>query len=545
MNAVLPRKGVWAFVDKKDLDKAKLQELLDNYGLLADDKIVGYSLLLLKCLREARRRARIPNENILILGESGTGKELLAKYIRQQSGREGEYVSFSQVREDILEDELSKAAESADGGTLFIDNFGDISATFHVKLPQILRNICNRDIQVITAIERAEVLYEDNFRKSLPDGIQIHNYIQIPPLSQRLEDIPLLVDYFVKKYEEESRDQQRQVSDEAIEVLRTYPWPDNVRELENVIKYAVSTYKELRWLEADHLTLSPHEAHIPPTPSIQPDSSDLFEIILQDDPWKQLRESIGEMAIWLQDMAIWIHTERALRRAIEVILIARIGSDWIKSECETNHILRRIFEDCKSKRKKHLRDYPGDHSEEPGLINFTKPSDLFNIILHANLWDHFREFFGKNDPVRDHYWQNIHWTERKNTIVNRVRHLMNHSNPDLIRSYDRYTFKGYCGEILEICRKIKTVAAEQEELYKGTVTSLAPDDTWAIIEIDDHPDLGLSLKQMPKDQYKEAKYPKVPWDNFKDTNAFAQHKKVKFKVKRMDPDFGVYDVSLA
>ena len=556
--------GVWAFVDKKELDKGKLKEVLADYGLLADDKIIGHSLPLLQCLREARRRARISNENILILGESGTGKELLAKYIHQQSGREGKYVSFSQVREEVLEDELSKAAESADGGTLFIDNFGDISATFHVKLPQLLKNIRNWNLQVIMAIERAEILYEDNFRRSLPDGIQIHNFIRIPTLSRRLEDIPLLVDYFVKKYEGEFKAKERGVSEEALETLRTYPWPDNVRELENVIKHAVSTYKELGWLAADHLTLSPHEAHIPSIPSNQPNSSDLFKIILQDDTWEQLRESIGEMAIWLQDMAIWVHTERAFRRAIETVMSRKVGHNWIKSVRRTNR-LDEIFGDCEFTREKHLGDYPGENRDIPGLINFTKPSDLFNIILHANLWGHFREFFGRNDSSEDHYWRFTYWKERESLIVHRVRHLMNHSNPDLIPSHDRYTFKGYCGEILEICQKIENVQSkqgqqleselsipnamdrdqeeteqeegEQEELYKGRVTSLDPDGTWAIIEIAEHPDLHF---EVPKDRF-----PEVPKCDFQSEDAFKGKKEVKFKVEKMEQGFRVYDVALA
>ena len=86
--------GVWAFVDKNDLNRAKLKEVLEDYGLLADKKIIGNSLPLLQCLREARRRARISNENILILGESGTGKELLAEYIHRQSDKTGQYVPF-------------------------------------------------------------------------------------------------------------------------------------------------------------------------------------------------------------------------------------------------------------------------------------------------------------------------------------------------------------------------------------------------------------------------------------------------------------------
>lgn len=560
---LFPTQGVWAFVDKNDLDKAKLKELLNDYGLLANDKIIGHSLPLLQCLREARRRARIPNENILILGESGTGKELLAKYIHQQSGRTGRYVSFSQVPEETLEDELSNAAESADGGTLFIDNFGDISAAFHAKLPQFLRNICNRDLQVIMAIEREEILYEDNFRKALPDGAQIHNVIRIPTLSERVEDIPQLVDYFVKRYKEESKARRRRVSEEALEALRTYPWSENVRELESVIKNAVYAHKYVSSLEANHLGLLSHETHIPPIPSNQPNSFDLFKIILQDDLWEQLRESIGEMAIWLQDMAIWVQTEKALRRAIETIMSDRIGPDWISSVSGINRRLKKIFDNCESKRKKHLGDYPGENRDLPGLINFTDSPDLFYIILDSDLWDHFREFFGKNDPKSDNRWLR-YWREQKNFIVYRVRHLMNHSNPDLIDEFDRITFRGYCGAILVTCQNIENILSEQdqqlegelpipnamdrdqegaergggeqEELYEGTVTSLALDDTYAVIEIDEHSDLDF--------QENKDKYPKVPKDKFQ-SDAFAHKQRVKFKLEKMEQGFQVYDVSLA
>ena len=288
---LFPTQGVWAFVDKIDLDKAKLEELLNDYGLLADDKIIGHSLPLLQCLRETRRRARIPNENILILGESGTGKELLAEYIHRQSSKTESYVPFfpQGVPETLIEDRLFGhqkgafdgatadqlgAAELAEGGTLFIDEFGDIPATVQGKLLRLLdKNIREtqrlgeqkvrklQNLQVIMATEREEILFGDNFRHALLARAKIHNAIQIPTLSERAEDIPLLVEYFVKKYEREFNAEPRKVSEEALEALKVYPWPGNVRELESVIESAVFTYKGLRWLEVEHLNLLSYETH--------------------------------------------------------------------------------------------------------------------------------------------------------------------------------------------------------------------------------------------------------------------------------------------
>ena len=291
------RQGVWAFVDKRDLDKAKLKEVLDDYGFLSDDKIIGHSLPLLKCLREARRRARISNDNILILGESGTGKELLAEYIHQQAGKAGKYVPFfpQGVPETLIEDRLfghqkgafdgattdqPGSAELANHGTLFIDEFGDIPATVQAKLLRLLdKNIREtqrlgeqkvrklQNLQVIMATEREEILFGDNFRKALLARAQAHNAIQVPTLSKRLEDILPLVEYFIKKYEKEFEAEQRKVSEDALETLKAYPWPGNVRELESVIENAIFTYKGLRWLEVDHLKLPLHKAQNQPISS--------------------------------------------------------------------------------------------------------------------------------------------------------------------------------------------------------------------------------------------------------------------------------------
>ena len=552
--------GVWAFVDKIDLDKAKLKELLDDYGLLTDDKIIGHSLPLLQCLREARRRARIPNENVIILGESGTEQELLAEYIHQQSGREGDYFPFSYVSEETLETKLSDAAVFADGGTLFIDKFDDIIAAAQPKLLQLLKNIHNQNLGVITAIEREEIRFEDDFRQALPAETQIHNVIRVPTLGQRSEDIPELVKYFVKKYEEAFDAEPRKVSDEAFEALRAYPWPGNVRELEGVIRHAVFTYKELRWLEANHLELPSHETHTPPIPPNQPNSSDLFKVIIGDELWKQFGESLGEMAPWLQDMALWVLTEKALRGAITTILSGQIGTDWIDSVRRMSPKLEGVFKACQ-KRQDDYSDYPGENRDLPDLINFTAPRDLFDIILRDDLWnDHFREFFGANDSTLD-VSRKREMRAQQDLTVRRVRNLMYHSNPDLIRSYDRVIFKEYCGQILKICQKIETDLSErgqqleselslpndmdldpegteqekgeQEELYEGTVWSFHDDNRR--LEIDEHSTLQV-------DQHVW-----VPKCNFKSEETFncKNGTKVKFKIEKIGQNVRVYDVVLA
>ena len=311
--------GVWAFVEK-DLDffdRDRLKKTLRDYALLEDDRIIGRSLPLLKCLREARQRANIPNDNILILGESGAGKELLAEYIHRQSGKTGQYVPFfpQGVPETLIEDRLfghrrgaftdaksdqPGAAELADNGTLFIDEFGDIPATVQAKFLRLLdKNIREtqrvgepqarklKNLQIIMATEREEVLYGRDFRKALLARAQVHNLIRIPPLRQRLEDIPVLVEHFVKHYEAEFNAETRQVSEEALDALKKHPWPGNVRELASVIESAVSTFRDVRWLEFNHLKFGTYETQSQPISSHPPATetvSDLDEILEKPPP---------------------------------------------------------------------------------------------------------------------------------------------------------------------------------------------------------------------------------------------------------------------
>lgn len=286
--------GVFDFFDKSNLNRRRLETLLNTYGLIEDDRrekeIVGHSLPLLKALREARIRARRGNDNILLLGETGTGKELLARYIHDKSGRAGNFITVSTqtTSENLIEDRLfghekgaftgadkarPGAAELADEGTLFIDEFGNVPGTVQAKLLRLLdKNIRETqrqgsdetkqvDLQVVLATNKMEILKSEDFYKDLLARVKARNPITLPPLREREEDIPILAEYFVRKFEEKYDAKERKINDEALSALQEYPWPENVRELEAVIEEAVDRYRGLRRLSKTHLGLKDQKTH--------------------------------------------------------------------------------------------------------------------------------------------------------------------------------------------------------------------------------------------------------------------------------------------
>ncbi|RJP49277.1 MAG: sigma-54-dependent Fis family transcriptional regulator [Anaerolineaceae bacterium] len=285
------------FVDKSKITRAKLQELLSTFGLLADDEIIGHSVTLLKCLREARVRSRHGNDNILVLGESGTGKELIAKYIHKCSKRVGFFVPlFTQgVPETLIDDRLcghepgaytgsrgrvEGTAERAGRGTLFIDEFGDVPASIQPKLLRLLdKNIREierlgstearkLDLQVVLATNRFDLLSGQDFRADLLARVNVADPVLLPPLRERAEDIRSLATHFLRKYEREFKAETRKVSDDAWHVLIEHDWPDNIRGLERVIERAVYKWKGLRALVPEHLNLAlKRTAHTPNEPS--------------------------------------------------------------------------------------------------------------------------------------------------------------------------------------------------------------------------------------------------------------------------------------
>lgn len=225
------------------------------------------------------------NSNILILGESGTGKELLARAIHNESLRTaGPFIPVSCVAltETLLESELfghEKGAftdaiaqkkgkfELADGGTIFLDEIGDISPKLQLSLLRVLQEkeftrvggtkSIKVDIRIIAATNRdlKKAVDEGKFRDDLYYRLNVIS-IELPPLREHTEDIPLLVDHFIEKFNIEMGGKVERIAEEALDILMKYNWPGNVRELENVIERAMVITKGTL-IKAEDLHLSP------------------------------------------------------------------------------------------------------------------------------------------------------------------------------------------------------------------------------------------------------------------------------------------------
>jgi PAS domain S-box-containing protein len=204
---------------------------------------------------------------VLIEGETGTGKELLAKAIHEESlRREGPFVKVNcgALPDTLLESELfghvagaftdAKHArmgrfESADGGTIFLDEIGDTSPAMQVKLLRVLQEgtfepvgsseTRTADVRIITATHQdlKERLAARTFRQDLYYRINTVRF-SLPPLRERREDVPLLVEHFIERFNGLTGKDVRQVSPDAMQAMVRYTWPGNVRELEHAIERA-------------------------------------------------------------------------------------------------------------------------------------------------------------------------------------------------------------------------------------------------------------------------------------------------------------------
>ncbi len=237
--------------------------------------IIGQSEPLKRVLSEVEKVAAT-DASVLILGESGTGKELLARAIHdlsQRSERSLVKVNCAALPADLIENELfghEKGAftgavsrkigrfELASGGTIFLDEIGELSLALQPKLLRVLQEgeferlggieTIKVDVRVIAATNRdlAQAVEEDGFREDLYYRLNVVP-IESPSLRERREDIPLLVQHFVEKYSVQTGKKIETISQSTMEKLKCYSWPGNVRELENVIERAVilSTSKKL------------------------------------------------------------------------------------------------------------------------------------------------------------------------------------------------------------------------------------------------------------------------------------------------------------
>ncbi len=301
------KKGVYEYLTKPlNLDelfltiKKAIQEkqILEENIQLRDrlkssyrfENIIGNS----KAVREIYRmiaKVAPTQSTVLIRGESGVGKELVARAIHYNSQRAEKMlmeISCASLPETLLESELfgyEKGAftgatarkkgrfELADGGTIFLDEIGEISESVQTKLLRVLQekelthlggtSSIKVDVRVIAATNRnlEQALKEGKFREDLYYRLNVIPVI-IPPLRERKEDIPLLIEHFVKKFCRDNNKPVMKISDKALDLCMSYDWPGNVRELENAVENAI-VLSEGNVILTEFLPLSIYSSQVP------------------------------------------------------------------------------------------------------------------------------------------------------------------------------------------------------------------------------------------------------------------------------------------
>jgi len=257
-----------------ELEKEKERLQAENLYLKGEegeryrpDEIVGNSSKIREVFARLQKIAPT-DSSVIINGESGTGKELLARAIHRLSSRgEGPFIKIDcgAYPETLIESELfgyEKGAftgagkrkpgrfELADGGTIFLDEIGELSPVTQVKLLRVLQErefervggveTIKVDLRVLSATHRdlREEIRKGKFREDLFYRLNVIG-ISLPALRERKEDIPLLVEHFGKKLKTRTRKEIQGFNPEALQVLANYPWPGNIRELENAVEQAM------------------------------------------------------------------------------------------------------------------------------------------------------------------------------------------------------------------------------------------------------------------------------------------------------------------
>lgn len=272
------KRGAFDFIEKPlDLNRIliTLKNATDKTTLVKETKllkrrvakipeIVGDSPAITR-IKEMLDRVAPTEARVLITGSNGTGKELVARWLHEKSQRASMpfiEVNCAAIPSELIESELfghEKGAftsaikqhkgkfEQADGGTLFLDEIGDMSLAAQAKVLRVLQEHkitrvgsdkdINVKVRVVAATNKnlSEEIEKGTFREDLYHRLSVI-VINVPPLAERLEDIPMLVNNFIRLVCEESGMQLKKIEDDAIALLQTFPWTGNIRELRNVVE---------------------------------------------------------------------------------------------------------------------------------------------------------------------------------------------------------------------------------------------------------------------------------------------------------------------
>ena len=275
---------------------------------------------------EGAKRAANSDASVLLLGESGTGKELFARSIHQWSPRRQNpmvVINCVALTETLLENELfghergaftgadrlyKGKIEMADGGTVFLDEIGDMSLPLQAKLLRVLQDrefqrvgstkTISVNIRVIAATNRElkQAVKAGQFREDLYFRLNVINFT-LPPLRERPDDIPALSEFFLKRHSLESKHAGMKLSTSAKAAMQSYAWPGNIRELDNTIARAV-VLSPSEEIEPESMGLTPTEPAHPPAPDReQADQSSAQTFQYMNLPYHQSMEEHSRMLI--------------------------------------------------------------------------------------------------------------------------------------------------------------------------------------------------------------------------------------------------------
>lgn len=334
----------------KPLSIENIKMMVSNYSTFVSDyhekfhEIIGKSEQMLGVF-DLIKKAAMSDSNVLITGESGTGKEPVARSIHKWSPRKLKpimTINCNAIPDTLLESELfgfEKGAftganytkkgifELADGGTVLLDEIGDVSQLFQIKVLRVLQDgeimrigsshHIKVDLRIIAATNRdiKDALKKGSFREDLFYRLNVI-HIHLPPLRERMSDVPLLIAHFIKKYAPKRKDLLiKGITDDAISILMNYSYPGNVRELENIIERAISF--------ASHVDIYPSDlpSFLQKTPSSKR-TSKLKEALNKTEKemiWLALQESRGN--ITKAATTLGLHRQQ-LQRKIKNLKIA-------------------------------------------------------------------------------------------------------------------------------------------------------------------------------------------------------------------------------
>jgi len=336
----------------KPLTLAGLGDVIKGHGKKIVDRKHGFDEIIgisppMQEVFGLIRKAAVSESNVLITGASGTGKELVARAIHRWSPRSGRAfmtINCSAIPDTLLESELfgfEKGAftganytkkgllELAEGGTVLFDEIGDVSPLFQVKIlrviqeGEIMRIGGSRpqkiDVRIIAATSRN--LKNDSqkgiFREDLFYRLNVIN-IHLPPLRDRIEDVPLLAEHFVKKHATKRKDFLiRGISDDALNILLNHSYPGNARELENIIERAISFANSPVIMPSD---LPSHLAQaVPRKTASSRNLKNALENLERELIWSALQKSRGNISKAADELGIY---RQQLQRKIKQFKIA-------------------------------------------------------------------------------------------------------------------------------------------------------------------------------------------------------------------------------